>query len=110
MTIFSILVTIYWDSKLKVSEQCGIIANGILGLIRRNVVHKEEIIILLYKSIVRLSLEYILQVWRPYLDKDIAILEKIQRRANKMKTALRQLSLEDRLKQPKLTTLETAWF
>ena len=42
---------------MKVSEQCGIAAakaNQILGLIRRNIVYKEkELIIPLYKTIVR---------------------------------------------------------
>ena len=37
----------------------------------------------------------------------MAILERIQRRATKMITALRQLSHEDRLEQGKSTTLET---
>ena len=42
------------------SEQCGIAAlksNRILGLIRRKIIHKEEIIIKLYTSIVSLHLE-----------------------------------------------------
>ena len=47
---------------MKVSEQCGIAAakgNQIHGLIRRNIVYKEkELIILLYKTIVRPHLEY----------------------------------------------------
>ena len=48
---------------MKVSEQCGIAAakgNQILGLIRRNIVYKEkELIIPLYKTIVRPHLEYL---------------------------------------------------
>ena len=39
--------------------------------------------------------------------KDTAMLGEIQRRAIKMKTALRQLSCEDRLKHCKLSTLDT---
>ena len=46
---------------MKASEQCGIAAskgNQIIGLIRRNITHKEkEVIILLYKAIVRPNLE-----------------------------------------------------
>ena len=51
---------------MKVSEQCGIAAakpkgNQILGLIRRNIVYKEkELIIPLYKTIVRPHLVRIL--------------------------------------------------
>ena len=50
------------SADMKVSEQCGIAAakgNQILGLIRRNIVYKEkELIIQLYKIIVRPHLEY----------------------------------------------------
>ena len=50
---------------MKVSEQCGIAAakgNQILGLIRRNIVYKEkELIIPLYKTIVRPHLEYCME-------------------------------------------------
>ena len=49
---------------MKVSEQCGIGAakgNDIFGLFRRNIVYKEkELIIPLYKTIVRPHLEYFL--------------------------------------------------
>ena len=73
---------------MKVSEQCGIVAakgNQIIGLIRRNIVYKEkELIILLYKTIVRPHLEYCVQAWRPYRKKDIDMLERVQRRATKM--------------------------
>ena len=49
------------SADMKVSEQCGIAAakgNQIIGLIRRNIVYKEnELIIPLYKTIVRPHLE-----------------------------------------------------
>ena len=58
---------------VKVSEQCGIAAakgNKILELIKRNIMYKEkELIILLYKPIVRPHLEYCIQGWRPYRKK-----------------------------------------
>ena len=92
---------------MKVSEQCGIAAakgNQILGLIRRNIVYKEkELIIPLYKTIVRPHLEYCIQAWRPYRKKDNDILERVQRRATKMIPKLRNISYEIR----GLTTLET---
>ena len=70
-----------------VSEQSGIAAakgNRILGLIRRNIVNKEKALIIpLYKTIVRLRLEYCKQSWRPYR-KDIDMLERVQRRATKI--------------------------
>ena len=102
-------VTISAD--MKVSEQCGIAAskgNQILGLIRRNITYKgKQLIIRLYKAIVRPHLEYCIQTWRPYRKKDIDTLERIQRRATKMIPELRDLSYEERLKECGLTTLET---
>ena len=99
------------SADMKVSEQCAIAAakrNQILGLIRRNIVYKEkELIISLYKTIVRPHLEYCIQAWRPYRHKDIDILERVQRRATKMIQKLRNISYEMRLKECGLTTLET---
>ena len=99
------------SADMKVSEQCGIAAakgNQILGLIRRIIVYKEkELIIPLYKTIVRPHLEYCIQAWRPYRKKDIDMLERVQRRATKMIPKLRNISYEMRLKECGLTTLET---
>ena len=97
------------SADMKVSEQCGIAAakgNQILGLI--NIVYKEkELIIPLYKTIVRPHLDYGIQAWRPYRKKDIHMLERVQRRATKMIPKLRNISYEMRLKECGLTTLET---
>ena len=96
---------------MKVSEQCGIAAskgNQILGLIRRTIMYKEkQLIVPLYKAIVRPHLEYYIQAWRPYRKKDTHKLERIQRRATKRIPGLRDLSYESRLLQCGLTTLET---
>ena len=50
------------SADMNVSEQCGIAAakgNQILGLIMRNIVYKEKLLIIpLYKTIVRPHLEY----------------------------------------------------
>ena len=104
-------VTISAD--MKVSKQCGIAAskgNQILGLIRKSITYKgQNLIIPLYKSIVRPLLEYCIKAWRPYRKKDIDTLERIQRRATEMIPELRDLSYEERLKLKEcgLTTLET---
>ena len=88
----------------KVSEQCGIAAakgNQFFGLIRRNIVYKEkELIIPLYKTIIRPHLEYYIQTWRPYRMKDIDVLERerVQRTATKMISKLRNISYEMHLK------------
>ena len=68
---------------------------------------EKELIIPLYKTIVRPHLEYCIQAWRPYRKKDIDMLERVQRRATKMIQKLRNISYEMRLKECGLTTLET---
>ena len=84
-------VTISAD--MKVPEQCGIAAskgNQILSFIGRNIAYKgKNLIIPLYKAIVKPHLEYCIQALRPYLKKDIDTLEQIQRTATKMVTELR---------------------
>ena len=88
-------------------HSCSKKGNRILGLIRRNIVHKsKDIISRLYKSLVRPHLEYCIQVWSPYLKKDIELLEKVQRRATKMIPELRHLSYEQRLNRLGLISLE----
>jgi len=57
--------------------------------------------------LVRPKLEYCIQAWRPYLKKDIDLLEKVQRRATKPMTSDKSLSYTDRLQKFGLTTLET---
>ena len=68
---------------------------------------EKDLIIPLYKTIVRPHLEYSIQAWRPYRKKDIDILERVQMRATKMIQKLRNISYEMRLKECGLTTLET---
>ena len=76
------------SADMKVSEQCGIAAakgNQILGLIRRNIVYKEkELIISLYKTIVRPHLEYCIQARRPYRKKDIDMLERVPNQTKRL--------------------------
>ena len=98
------------DSSCKFSEQCSSVikkANSTLGMIKKNITHKsKDIIIRLYKALVRPKLEFCVQAWRPYLRKDIDGLEKVQRRATRLIHECRGLSYEDRLKITGLTTLE----
>ena len=61
----------------------------------------------LYHSLVRPKLEYCVQAWRPYLKKDIDLLEKVQRRDTKLMTSDKSMSYSDRLQKFGLTTLET---
>ena len=68
---------------------------------------EKDLIILLYKTIVRFHLEYCIQAWRAHHKKDIDMLERIQRRATKMILKLRNISYEMHLKEYGLTMLET---
>ena len=94
----------------KFSTQCNQVvksANAVLGIIRRHITcKKKDIIVRLYKSLLRPKLEYCVQVWRPYLQKDIQNMERVQHRATKMIRECRMLNYEDRLCITGLTTLE----
>src|SRR5215469_6862450 len=63
------------DNTLKFSKQCAEAvkkANKMLGYIARNFEYKSKNIILpLYRSLVRPHLEYAVQLWSPFLKKDI---------------------------------------
>jgi len=60
----------------------------------------------LYKSVVRPHLEYCTSSWSPHCDKDKELLEKVQHRFIKILPDLRKLPYLQRLKEPKLWTLE----
>ena len=96
---------------LKCSKQClnaAKTANKILEMIKRTFTYKsEEIILQLYKSLVRPRLEYCIQAWCHHSRKDIDLLEKVQRRATWLIYSLHDLLYYVRLKRLKLTTLET---
>ena len=70
----------------------------LLGFIARNFRYKnKELILPLYKSLVRLHLEHAVQFWCPYLRQDIDKIEKIQRRAKKMIPEIRNHSYHQRI-------------
>src|SRR6218665_3291334 len=71
----------------KPSRQCteaAANANRDLSIIRRTVVSRDKNIILnLYNTLVKLHIEYCVQVWSPYMQKDKDMLEKVQSRATR---------------------------
>ena len=98
------------SSDLKPSKQCICAvkkANMTLGMIKRHIVSRDKnIIIRLYKSLIRPKLEYCIQAWNPSLIKDIELLEQVQHRATKLIPEIAHLSYHERLKRLNLTTLE----
>ena len=98
------------QNDLKISKQCTKVvktANCVLGMINRSVQYKSKDIILpLYKSLVRPHLEYCVQVWRLHLIKDIKLIENVQHRATRMIRELKGHTYEERLTALNLTTLE----
>ena len=102
------------SDSFKVSKQCAKAANKgnqILGLIKRTFISKGKNVILnLYKALVRPHLEYCVQAWRPHLVKDINIIEKVQRRVTRMIVECRGKTYDKRLELLGLTTLENRRF
>ena len=70
-------------------------------------VRDKDVILQLYKSLVRPHLEYSIQAWRPHFQKDIDLIEGVQRRATKLISDVKDKSYENRLRILNLTTLET---
>jgi hypothetical protein len=98
------------SNDLKVTKQCIAAekkAMRILGYIKWQISYRDKnIIVPLYKSLVRPLLEYAVQFWSPDLKKDIQRLEKIQARATKLIPNLRNLSYEQRLDALDMYSLE----
>ena len=73
-------------------------ANWVLGFIACNFRYKnKELIIPLYKSLVRPHLEHAVQFCSPHLRRDIDKMEKIQRRATKMIHEIRNHSYHQQI-------------
>jgi len=91
---------------LKVSQQCKQAyakASRMFGLINRSIKHKDrDILLSLYKSLVRPQLEYCITAWSPHYVKDKELIERIQQRFTRMFPDLRRLAYLRRLQHLKL--------
>ena len=95
---------------LKSTKQCIDVekkCNRLLGYIRRQFHYKnKDIVITLYKALVRPYLDYAVQFWCPSYRRDIDRLERVQARATKMIPEIRGLSYQERLKKLNMNSLE----
>ena len=96
--------------KLSVSAQCAKAArtaNAVLGQISRAFHFRDrDIFTGLYKQYVRPHLEYAVQAWSPWREKDKEVLEAVQKRAARAVSGVRAQDYLGRLKELGWTTLE----
>ena len=101
---------VYVNTTMKFSKQCVESvkkANRVIGIIRRNFTNFDKNVLLnLYKSLVRPHLDYAVQVWKPYLKKDINLMESVQRRMTRLIPGMKEKTYEERLKELNLMSLE----
>ena len=95
---------------LKVGKQVAVSvakANKMLGMIQRSFKSRaEKMMLQLYKSVVRLHVEFAISSWSPHCKKDIEAIEKIQHRFTRLLPSMKHLSYKDRITKLNLSTLE----
>ena len=97
------------DSKLTFHEHCSTTAakaNKLLGMIRRSFEYvNTDMILRLYKTLIRPVIEYGNVIWGPHYIMDQQAIENIQRRATKLIPELKYDSYQDRLYKLSLPSL-----
>ena len=82
-------------------------ANAMLAFMSRGLEYKSrDVLLRLYKTLVRPHLEYCEQFWASYLRKDVLALEGVQRRFQRMIPGMKYLSYEKRLRSLHLYSME----
>jgi hypothetical protein len=98
------------SNDLKASSQCRSAYNKgirILGMMNRTIVYRNKNILLrLYKTLVRPLLEYCSTAWSPHYAKDKHLLERAQHRFTRMIPGLAKMDYEDRLAVRGIWSLE----
>jgi len=78
-----------------------------LGLIKRTIKNKTvDIMLRLYKSLVRPDVEYCSSVWSPYFKKDKEQIERIQHRFTRLIPSIKHMTYDERLAKLGLWSLE----
>ena len=98
------------SNDLKLGAQCKAAAakaNWKLGVFKKAFASRDpRLWELLWKTHIRPLLEHGMQAWSPYLEKDIAVLERVQQRVTKLISGLGKLTYTERLKKLGWTTLK----
>ena len=101
---------VYVDAQLNFNEHiCNKVktANRVVGAIRRSFRYLDHTTFSqLFKSLVRCHLETSVSVWSPASERNIDLMEGVQRRATQMLPDMKGLSYPARLKKLKLPTLK----
>ena len=101
---------VWMESTMKPTRQCEAAAkqaNSVLGLITKSFHYRSaKTLVPLYKTFVRPKLDYAAAVWSPWMEKDIEMLEKVQKRLVRMISDTNGESHEERLKSVGLTSLK----
>ena len=82
-------------------------ANGMLAFIARGFEFRsKEVLLQLYRALVRPHLEYCVQFWSPNLRKDILAIEGVQRRFTRLISGMAGLTYDERMGRLGLYSLE----
>jgi len=96
-------------SNLKVADHCRhayATANRMLGLLSQTVKFRNvDIMVRLYKSLVRPHLKYSTSIWNPHYEKDKVLLEKVQRRFTRLFKDLRSREYNKKIKDSKVMVI-----